>query len=80
MKKETKLRLARWIVIPLIIIGLRFIGGGRVWEYMVNHLALTALLPLVVLFLVLFVRGMYMQYRREPNKSSRMDGAQSAKP
>ena len=80
MKKETKLRLARWIVIPLIIIGLRFIGGGRVWEYMVNHLALTALLPLVVLFLVLFVRGMYMRYRREPNKSSRMDGAQSAKP
>lgn len=48
------------------MVALRFVDDGRVWNYMVDHLWLTAVLPLVVLFLLLFVRGMYMQYRREP--------------
>ncbi len=80
MKKENKIRLARWIAIPVIILGLRFIAGGRVWDYMVNHLVLTALLPLMVLFLVLFVRVTAMQYRREPDKSPKAGRAESAKP
>ena len=79
MKKENRLRLARWIAIPAIIVGLRFIDGGRVWDYMVNHLVLTVLLPLVVLFLVLFVRAMAMQDRRERGESPKAGGAESAK-
>jgi small-conductance mechanosensitive channel len=80
MKKGNKLRLARWVAIPLVILGLRFIGGGRVWEYMTDHLVLTALLPLVVLFLVLFVRIMTMQHRREPDERAKVGGAHRAKP
>lgn len=57
----------------------RFAAGGRIWEAMIDHIWLTAVLPLVVLFLLLFARGMYMQYRREPEGNSKMDGAPSAK-
>jgi len=80
MTKEVKIRMARWIAIPAIILGLRFLGGGRVWEYMVSHVWLTAVLPLVVLFLVLFGRGMVLQSRREPGGNSKLDGVQGAKP
>jgi hypothetical protein len=80
MKKQTKTRLAWWIGFPLSMVGLRFIAGGRVWDYMVDHVWLTAVLPLVVLFLVLFVRAMAVQYRREPGESPKADGAESAKP
>ncbi|MGA3333986.1 MAG: hypothetical protein ABSC62_07455 [Terracidiphilus sp.] len=80
MKKDTKLRLARWIAIPAIILGLRFLGGGRAWEYMVDHVWLTALLPLVALFWVLFVRGTMAQRRRRLGASASVGGAQGAKP
>ena len=80
MKNGTKIRVARWIAIPLVILGLRFAAGGRVWGYMVDHLWLAAVLPLVVLFVLLFTRGMYMQHRREPNESSNVGGAQKARP
>lgn len=52
--------------------------GGRIWNYMVDHLWLTALLPLVVLFVALFAR--VMQYRGEPEASSKVNGAHGAKP
>ncbi len=80
MKKDTKIRLARWITIPAIILGLRFLGGGRVWEYMVDHVWLTAMLPLVVLFWVLFVRGTMVQRRRRLGESANVGGVQGAKP
>ena len=80
MKKETKIRLARWTAILAVILGLRFIGGGRIWEYMENHLLLTCVLPLVVLVFVLFVRVMTMQHRRELDDKAKVGGAQSAKP
>ncbi len=80
MKKQTKIRLAWWVGFPLSLVALRFIAGGRAWNYLVDHLWLTALLPLVVLFLLLFARGMYMQYRRPPEGNPKMDGAQKAKP
>ncbi|MGB7265164.1 MAG: hypothetical protein WBC92_06600 [Terracidiphilus sp.] len=79
MTKQTKLRLVRWVAIPLFVIGLRFADGGRVWNYMVNHVALTALLPLVVLFLILIARSFYMQHRRQTGDGSKVAGTQSAK-
>ena len=75
MTKQTKIRLAWWIGFPLSVVALRFIAGGRAWDYLVDHLWLTAVLPLVVLFLLLFARGVYMQYRREPEGDSKMDCA-----
>jgi hypothetical protein len=80
MKKENKFRLARWTAILAVILGLRFIGGGRTWEYMENHLLLTCVLPLVVLVFVLFVRGMTTQRWREPADRAKVGSAQSAKP
>ncbi len=80
MTKQTKTRLAWWIGFPLSLIALRLIEGGRVWDYLVDHLWLTALLPLAVLFMLLLGRGMYMQYRREPQGNRKMGGAHSAKP
>jgi hypothetical protein len=47
---------------------------------MENHLLLTCVLPLVVLVLVLFVRVMTMQHRRELDDKAKVGGAQSAKP
>lgn len=80
MTKQMKLRLVRWVAIPLFVLGLRFADGGQVWNYMMNHLALTALLPLVVMFLVLVARGFYMQHRQQQGDSSKLDGAHNAKP
>jgi hypothetical protein len=80
MTKQTKTRLAWWIGFPLCMVVLRFAAGGRIWNYMVDHVWLAAVLPLVVLFLLLFVRGMYMQYRREPEGNPKVDGAHRAKP
>jgi hypothetical protein len=80
MKKETKIRLAWWIGFPLSMVALRFAGAGRAWEFMEDHLWLTAVLPLVVLFLLLLARGLYMQYRREPEGRPKMDSATGAKP
>ena len=80
MTKEVKQRLVRWLAIAAIIFVVRFAAGGRVWDYMVDHLLLTALLPLVVLFLVLFVRGMMIQRGRHQEEARRIDGAESAKP
>ncbi len=80
MTNQAKLSLARWIAILLVILALRFVGGGRAWEYLVNHLLLTILLPFVALFLVLFVRGMAMHNRRERDEGAKVAGAQSAKP
>jgi hypothetical protein len=79
MTKQTKFRLARWVAIPVIILALRFIDGGRVWEYMVDHVWLAALLPLAALFLVLFVRGMTIQRQRRLGEGASVGGAQSAK-
>lgn len=79
MKKQTKIRLAWWIGFPLTMVVLRFVAGGRLWEDLVDHLWLSAVLPLVVLFLLLFARGMYMQYRREPQRNSKTGGTQRVK-
>ena len=79
MTKQSKIRLAWWIGFPLSMVALRFIARGRVWDYMVDHLWLTGVLPLVALFLLLFARGMYLQYRREPEGNPKMDGAHRAK-
>jgi hypothetical protein len=79
MKNETKIRLAWWICFPLSVLALRFIAGGRVWEYMVDHVWLTAVLPLAVLFLLLIARGLYVQQRREPGGNPKTDSAHSAK-
>jgi RsiW-degrading membrane proteinase PrsW (M82 family) len=80
MTKQTKLRLVRWVAIPLFVIGLRFVDGGRAWNYMMNHLVLTALLPIVVMFLVLVARGFYMQHRQHDGDGSKFGGAHGAKP
>ncbi len=80
MTLQTKLRIVRWVAIPLGVVGLRFIAGGRFWNFMEDHLWLTVVLPLVALFLLLLARGMYMQYRREPERNSKLGGAQNAKP
>ncbi len=79
MTNQAKLSLVRWIAILLVILGLRFVGGGRAWEYMVNHLLLTILLPFVALFLVLFVRGRAIHNRRQRDEGAKVEGAQSAK-
>jgi cytochrome bd-type quinol oxidase subunit 2 len=76
MKNETKIRIARWIAIPFVILGLRFAAGGRIWDYMVDHLWLAAVLPLIVLLLLLFGRGMYIQYRRQREGNAKIAGAQ----
>ena len=78
MKNEAKIRTARWIAIALVIVGVRFIASGQIWDYLLGHIWLAAVLPLVGLFLLLFVRG--MQYRRAQSGNSRMGGAQNAKP
>ncbi|SPE18321.1 exported hypothetical protein [Candidatus Sulfotelmatomonas gaucii] len=80
MKKQTKIRLAWWVGFPLSLVAMRFIAGGRAWDYLVDHLWLTAVLPLVVLFLLLFARGMYMQHRRQPGGNPKMGSAHRAKP
>jgi hypothetical protein len=80
MKRQNRIRLAWWVGFPLSLVALRFIAGGRAWDYLVDHLWLTALLPLVVLFLLLFARGMYMQRRRGLEGNPKMDSAHRAKP
>jgi hypothetical protein len=80
MRKETKIRLAWWIGFPLAMVVLRFGDGGRIWNYMEDHLWLTCALPIVVLLLVVVVRGFSMQHRRGRGEDSNVGGAQSAKP
>jgi len=80
MTKQAKSRVAWWVGFPLSMIVLRFIAGGRIWDYLVDHLWITALVPLVVLFLLLLGRGVYMQYRRVPEANSKIDGVQKARP
>ena len=80
MKKESKLRLAWWIGFPLAMVVVRFGDGGRIWNYMENHLWLTCLLPLVAVFLVVVVRVFSMQERRVTDGIRKAGDAQSAKP
>ena len=74
MTKEVKLRVARWVAIPAIILAVRFAAGGRVWDFMVDHLVFTALLPLVVMFLILFVRGMMIRRSRQAAEGRNIGG------
>lgn len=80
MTNEAKIRVARLIAIAAAILGLRFLGGGKAWDYLVNHVWLALALPFVGLFVLLFGRGMYIHYRRKPDESEKISGAQSAKP
>ncbi|MGA2569185.1 MAG: hypothetical protein ABSF23_01580 [Terracidiphilus sp.] len=80
MRKESTIRLARWIAIPAAILALRFLGGGAAWEYMVDHVWLAALLPIAALFLLLFVRGLTIQRQRRLGGNANVSSTQSAKP
>jgi hypothetical protein len=80
MTNETKIRAARLIAIAAVILGLRFLGGGKAWNYLVNHVWLALALPFVGLFVLLFGRGMYIHYRRKPDDHGHVGGAQNAKP
>ncbi len=80
MSNESKIRLARWIAIPVIILGLRFMGGGKGWNYLVDHVWLALLLPFIGLFVLLFWRGMHIHSRRAPEEVVKMGSARSAKP
>ncbi len=80
MNGETKIRIARLIAIAAVILGLRFLGGGKAWNYLVNHVWLALALPFVGLFVLLFGRGMYIHYRRKPDDNAQIGGAQKAKP
>jgi hypothetical protein len=80
MSNESKIRLARWISIPVVILGLRFMGGGKGWDYLVDHVWLAVVLPFVGLFVLLFWRGMYIHSRRAREDDLKIGSARSAKP
>jgi hypothetical protein len=80
MSNESKIRLARWISIPVVILALRFGGGGKGWNYLVDHVWLALALPVVGLFALLFGRSMYIHSRRAREDHLKIGSARSAKP
>jgi hypothetical protein len=80
MTTENKIRIARLVAIVAVILGLRFLGGGRAWDYLVDHVWLAPLLVILALFVLLFGRGLYIHSRRKPEEQAKLDGAQNAKP
>ena len=75
-KKRLLLRIVSVVVMTEV---LQFADGGRIWAYMKNHFWLVCFLPLVVIFLALLVRGMYLQYRQEPEENLQLRSAHSVK-
>lgn len=80
MTNENKIRLTRLIAIIAVIVALRFVDGGKAWEYMVDHVWLALLLPIVGLFVMLFWRGMSIQRRRTTEDTVKMSDPQNLKP
>jgi hypothetical protein len=52
----------------LILLVLQTVNHGRVWAFIEIHPWRTIVLPLVLLFLVLLGRGLFKQYRPEPEE------------
>jgi hypothetical protein len=75
MTKQSKLRLVRWTAIVAVIIVLRFIAGGRVWDYLVDHVILTGLLLVLSLFLALVYRSMQIQRSRHGEDARKIGGS-----
>lgn len=80
MTSESKIRVARLIAIVVVILALRFVGGGKAWEYMVDHVWLALLLPVAALFVLIFWRSMDVRRRRGTGDGVKVNGAQNAKP
>ena len=63
----------------LLILALGALNGGRVLAYVESHLGLTVLLPLVLIFLGLLARRLYLEYRQEPDETLLHEGTTNAK-
>jgi hypothetical protein len=59
---------------------LHFVYGGRIWAYLRGHFWLAGFLPLVLIFLALLARNLYLEYRQDPEVNSEPQQAGSAKP
>jgi hypothetical protein len=79
MTNESKIRITRLLAIIAVIAGLRFLGGGKAWDYLVDHVWLAVLLPLVGLVVLLFGRGMYIHHR-QPNQQPKIGDSERAEP
>jgi hypothetical protein len=53
-----------WLISIPIWLTLCYVDHGKAATYMKSHLFLTAFCPLLLLFLVLFVRAYYLEYKR----------------
>lgn len=57
-----------WFLCLLIVLTVRlalaYVDGGKADLYIKSHLLLTCFCPLLLIFLALFVRGDYLQYKR----------------
>jgi hypothetical protein len=53
-----------WLVVTPVWLALCYVDHGRAALYMKSHLFLTCFCPLLLIFLVLFVRGYYLEYKR----------------
>jgi hypothetical protein len=78
-KNRFLLRIVSLLAVVVTIEVLQFADGGRIWAYMKDHFWLVCFLPLVVIFLALLVRGMYLQYRQEPEENSQLRSAHNIK-
>ena len=68
--KATAKTVSLWVAIFLTFLVLSTVAGGRPWEYMKNHLWISRVLPLVLLFLILMARALFREYRGSSHRSS----------
>jgi hypothetical protein len=65
---KTGSALKNWFLCLLIVVSVRlaliYVDGGRADLYMKSHLFLTCFCPLLLIFLVLFIRAYYLEYKR----------------
>jgi len=69
-RKKVLLSVVSFAVCFALLLILQTVNHGRGWAFIEIHPWQTIVLPLVLIFLVLLARGLYKQYRLEPEEQT----------